>query len=308
MNYKIFKLVKIIYMKKYLPSIIFILFSINICIAQKNDSSEIQKDNDYSAPRLWVVGDGTIKKAINGDKNIPVNTSIGVIFSRNFPKGKNQAFVKNIRNFNCEAYINVASTADTLIAKLDTNNVITNSREFGSYVSFPVGSKQSASVLIQGLFDNSDFNKFENLILGGGYVFKTCFSNRVWKLNKDSTIQVSCLSVKAATFYEFLPFEYSDNGDYSIYLSMLSFSMRSIGGDIVDKNGDYTNKFIGTKQNTYLGWEPFFGFKLKNLRAEFSYPMFVVLNGKSIPGLSGGQFTATVSFTGGFPVALKKNR
>ena len=296
-------------MKKNIISLITIFFSINICTAQKNDSSEIQKDTDYYAPRLWVVGDGTVTKAINGEKSIPVNTSVGVIFSKNFARRGKQSFVENIRNLNCEAYISVASTADTLVAEIDTNNSysITNSREFGSYVSFPVGSKQSASVLIQGLFDNRGFNGFKNVVFGGGYVFKTCFSNRVWKLNNDSSIQVSCLSVKAATFHEFLPYEYSDNGDYSIYLSVLSFSMRAIGGDIVDSRGAYINRFIGTNQNTYLGWEPFFGFKLKNLRAEFSYPMFVVVNGKSIPGLSGGQFTATVSFTGGFPVALKRN-
>jgi len=36
--------------------------------------------------------------------------------------------------------------------------------------------------------------------------------------------------------------------------------------------------------------------------------MFVVVDGKSIPGFSVGQFTATISFTGGFPVALKKSK
>jgi len=296
-------------MKKNLLSFVMVLFSTNVCLAQKVDSVEMQKNIDYYAPRLWVVGDGTVTKAINGEKSVPVNTSVGVIFSKNFARGGKQSFVVDIRNLNCEAYISVASTADTIVAEIDTNNnySITNSREFGSYVSFPVGSKQSASVLIQGLFDNRNFNGLQNIFLGGGYAFKTFFSNRVWKLNNDSSIQVSCLSVKAATFHELLPYGYSDNGDYSIYVSVLSVSMRAIGGDIVNSSGTYVNRFIGTNQNTYLGWEPFFGFKLKNLRAEFSYPMFVVLGGKSIPGLSGGQFTATVSFTGGFPVALKRN-
>jgi hypothetical protein len=280
-------------------------FSIAISKSQESDSVV---SNDKPAPRLWVVGDGTIRKAINGENSLPVNTSVGVIYSRDFLSGKKQSFIKNIKSINVEAYINVASTADTIKAILDTNGNVTNAREFGSYVSFPVGAKQSASLYIQGLFDNKNFNDFENVVLGGGYVFKTYFSNRVWKLNNDSSIQVSCLSLKLATFHEFLPFEYSDNGDYSIYLSILSFSMRSIGGDIVDKKGNYTTRFIGTKQSTYLGWEPFFGFKLKNIRAEFSFPMFVVLNGKSIPGLSGGQFTATMSFTGGFPVALSNSK
>ena len=93
------------------------------------------------------------------------------------------------------------------------------------------------------------------------------------------------------------------NRDYNVIIGA-GYAYNSIRGDMgLDDNEEMRENVLGTSTTKFSGLEAFAEFRLKNIRAEFSYT--VLDSSGQTPGLSGGRMVTTISFIGGFPVKLK---
>lgn len=221
-------------------------------------------------------------------------------------------FKRFIESLDMEAYINVASSVDSLGAVLDSSNV-TNKRLFGNYVLNPVSSKQS-------VFINSDvyFNP-ELLWVRGGWItkwisganFRINASNVLWSLVEEDDYKsrfAGALNLRFGLFHEFLPNDKirddKNRRKYSVRLG-LNYTFRELTGDISSQTNDLIrNQFLGTTDTSFSGIEPSFGFRLNNIIAEFSMPMIGGAGRDDIEGLTDTQFLFSIRFVGGFSIKL----
>ncbi|MDE3741176.1 hypothetical protein [Maribacter polysaccharolyticus] len=230
---------------------------------------------------------------------------------------KNMTIDKNFKRFfeslDMEAYINVASSVDSLEAILDDGNV-SNTRLFGNYVLNPVSSKQS-------VFINSDvyFNP-ELLWVKGGWItkwisganFRINASNVLWNFadeEVDKSRYAGAVNLRFGLFHEFLPNnkirDVKNRRKYSVRLG-LNYTFRELTGDISSPtNNLIRNQFLGTTDTSFSGIEPSFGFRLNNIIAEFSMPMIGGAGRNDVEGLTDTQFLFSIRFVGGFSIKLE---
>jgi hypothetical protein len=254
------------------------------------------------------VGTGDIQKSVSEGKDINANTGLGVIFDR-----YNDS-TKIIQSIELESTINIATTADSINAKI-INNAVDNQRSFGSYVLNPISARQSLFIHSNVYFGYPDnwFGKVAKVI--SGINFGLISSNNVWTYNGESK-NVGVLLFKGGVFHEFIPDNYrlvgkgeSEEGrsKYSLHLG-ISYSYRGIFGDVrADKNGDFRNQILGSKELNYSGFEGNFGFRLNNLRADFQMPL-LKSKGNSVDGLTNTQFIFSIRFVGGFSLKINPGK
>ncbi|MEZ2414306.1 hypothetical protein ACA086_05025 [Muriicola sp. E247] len=221
-------------------------------------------------------------------------------------------FKRFFESLDMEAYINVASSVDSLEAELE-GSAVTNSRLFGNYVLNPISSKQS-------VFINSDvyFNP-ELLWVRGNWItkwisgvnFRINASNVLWNLvdeGENKSRYAGALNLRFGLFHEFLPNDKirdsNNRRKYSVRLG-LNYTFRELTGDISSQTNDLIrNQFIGTTDTSFSGIEPSFGFRLNNIIAEFSMPMIGGAGRNDIEGLTDTQFLFSIRFVGGFSIKL----
>jgi hypothetical protein len=150
----------------------------------------------------------------------------------------------------------------------------------------------------------STFGKIASVISGANIRIIT--SNSVWKF-KDTAVHLGVLALRIGVFHEFLPdnIRFNDDGrtEYSLFAG-IHYTYRGIFGDLANTNNiGVKNQILGTTQKSYKGLEINFGFRLKNIRAEFQMPF---LKGKDAPvdGLTDTQFLFSIKFIGGFGLKL----
>lgn len=257
---------------------------------------------------LDFVGTGDIQKSISDGSEIQANTSLGALFERYAgPK-------KFIQSFSLEALINVATTADTIKAKFNNDNELTNSRNFGTYILNPVSAKQSFFLNWNTHFGTELSDKKVNSLtkIFSGLNIRIVSSNNVWNYADTAIANVSALSGRIGLFHEFIPDNYrtETSGDdagkqkYSITWG-LGYSFRGIYGDIKSSGSDNLRKaFLGSSKVKFGGLETNFTIRLKNIRAEFQIPIFSA--NKSVPGLTNTQFLFSIKFVGGIPLKIDK--
>lgn len=265
---------------------------VGYCKAQTTSATVID------SVKIEFVGDANIQKSFTQGEGIPANTGLGLNFRKIFPTAKS-GFL-NTSRFELEIVISIASTVDTIKASV-YNEKVRNQREFGSFILFPVNSGQAASANVKGYFEQTPSKTKVTFLRGDGYMIRVGASNRVLALNDSMASNAAALTLRFGTFYEFMPNDKLD--DYSITFSPTSLFVRRILGDIAQNdNDDLRNKLFGTYSEIFCGWEPNVQIKLKNIKAEFGFP--IVFDQRNVKALSGGQFATSIGFSGGFSLKL----
>jgi hypothetical protein len=247
---------------------------------------------------IEFVGNTEIQKAISNNGAIPANAGLGVRFVKDFGTPTSLAHIDKLE---LDLSISIASTVDTIRAKLNSKNIITNVNDFGSSVLLPLNSGQS--VTINGkTFMNNRNTKNWIFLQNWGLEGSLSASNRVWNL-ADTSQNVSSLSGTIGVFSEMMPMKNMDN--FSISFGA-DFSIRKIFGNVGQHYSDYFRKqIIGTDKTTFIGFEPNISIRLRDIKATASFPLLFSKN--DVSGLTRGQFVTMIRFTGGFPLSLVKN-
>ncbi len=260
--------------------------------------AQAPKDPD---PLLSFYGSGAIQKSLdNGDK-LPASTGLGVNWTYWTPDAKKDKYFFN--KLELDVSVNVASSVDTLIAKYDLNNLITNSSSFGSSILTPLNSGQAAKFLLRLNFKKGLF--FNNTFIDGIKI-KYIGSNRNWKADDNGQPKFVLGTnnyFRIGLFQEFLTGDLLDN--YSLNFG-LYFAYNSIQGDIGQTSNDqFRTKILGSMNKNFYGPEAAFEIRLKNLRAEFGYSWLRAGTKDEVLGLTSGRLVTTISFVGGFGIKLK---
>ncbi|WP_299099978.1 hypothetical protein [uncultured Winogradskyella sp.] len=266
------------------------------------------------------VGTANLQQNINeANEDVQGSAGLGVIFERYFLKKGNDgkpdsdSKKKLVESLDMEAYINVASSIDSLRAKV-VNNEVTNQRLFGHYILNPVSPKQSIFINTNIYFNPElDWEKgswISKVI--SGMNMRVNASNVLWNYNNgtDNISQYAgSISFRYGFFHEFLPNDRIRDDEnkrrYSVRFG-LYYGSRHVTGDISSEaNNDLRNQFLGTVDKNYSGLEPAFSFRLNNIIAEFTAPMMRGSSESAIEGLTDIQFQFSIRFVGGF--SLKVN-
>lgn len=266
------------------------------------------------------VGTANLQQNISeANEGVQGSAGLGVIFERYFLQRDEDGLLKSgyesnfIESLDMEAYINVASSVDSLRAEVVTNQVA-NQRLFGTYILNPVSPKQSVFINTN-IFFNPELNwekgSWITKLISGANV-RVNASNILWNLN-DGTTNLSrfagAISFRAGLFHEFLPNNVirddKNKRKYSVRLG-LHYSSRHITGDISSESNDaLRNQFLGTTNRDFSGLEPSFGFRLNNIIAEFTMPMIGGSSKTDIEGLTDTQFQFSIRFVGGFSLKIE---
>jgi hypothetical protein len=262
-----------------------------------NILAETTKDKVF----IDFVGTGDIQQAVSNGQPLNANTGAGIIFERY--SGETKFF----QSQEIEATINIATTADSIVAKLNNNNLV-NRRDFGSYILNPQSAKQSIylnSNLYFGFGDSGLFKALPSLFSGVNIRFIA--SNNLWQYDDTTTKNVGAYMFRIGVFHEFLPDNYrldeNNRAKFSLFLGF-NYSLRGITGDLSSQPSDALRTlFLGTAKKSFGGFEINTGFRLNNLRLEFNMP---VLSSKSghVDGLTDTQFQFTIRFIGGFSLKI----
>lgn len=279
-------------------------------LSTKKTKSNFDIPSDKYKTFFDFVGTGDLQKAVSNGAPINANTGAGIIFERYRGEGL------LIQSLEIEASINIASTTDTVLGKyekINGVNTLTNSRDFGAFLLYPVTGKQSfyQNTLVYFGYPGK-FRPWAKVF--SGFNIRFAASNSVWGYNLTgnttdvSQINVGAFLLRAGLFHEFLPDGHRRNEDgrakYSLFLGF-NYSLRALVGDIgADKNRDLRKHFFGTDKTGFHGTEINMGFRLNNLRLEFAMPF--LNKSQQIPGLTNGQFLFTIRFIGGFGLEINQ--
>ncbi|WP_419211113.1 hypothetical protein ACNR9Q_10200 [Maribacter sp. X9] len=249
---------------------------------------------------LDFVGTGNLQASIADADEVQGSAGLGVIYERFFGLKK-----PLFRSYDIEAFINVASTVDTLKATLNDESQVTNQRLFGAYIINPISTKQSIYVN-SNVYFNPDgkmlFNKIAKFI--SGVNLRLISSNALWQFDNNTNKNLGVLAFRYGVFHEFLPDDKIRDRDgkrkYSVFLGF-NLTHRGIVGDLSSEtNDDLRNSFLGTTDFEFSGIEPNFGFRLNNIIAEFTMPSLGGSRKSDIEGLTDTQFLFSIRFVGGF--------
>jgi len=272
------------------------------------------KPSHQSQIYIDFVGSGDIQKSVSEGKEIKANTGIGIIFERY------NDTLKVFQSIEIEGIINIATTSDT-IQSIFQNDILMNRRSFGNYVLNPVSAKQSLFINSNIYFGyplskkedkegkESTFAKISKYV--SGVNIRVVASNSLWQYN-DIPINLGAIAARAGIFHEFIPDNYRLSekelrSKFSLFLG-IGLSVRGIIGDITSsENKTLRESFLGSDQTFFAGPEPFFGFRLNNLRAEFQMPILKKKE-NSVYGLTNTQFLFSIKFVGGFPLKISSNK
>ncbi|GGB65149.1 hypothetical protein GCM10007424_01320 [Flavobacterium suaedae] len=254
-----------------------------------------------------VVGAGDLQQSVSSGSDTKASTGAGIIFERYFgtiDEANGEGTKNFIQTLEVELVINIASTSDSIIAQFNEAGKFTNRRDFGNFILYPIGKKQSMYFNSNLYFGNYD-DFFSKVISGINVRILT--SNNSWKY-QESIIDMGVLSFRAGIFHEFIPDNYrlhNGRAKYSIFLGA-NYSYRGIIGDISsDGNREFRQNVLGSDETNFSGLEFNLGFRLANLRFELQIPSF--RNKNSISGLTDTQFLYSVRFIGGFPLKINLN-
>lgn len=196
--------------------------------------------------------------------------------------------------------ISIASTVDTIKAKVDTNNEISNINAFGNSILLPLNSGQSVSLNFRTFMNKRNTR---NLVLGQNWGIQGSLSasNRVWELLGKSQ-NVSTLALNLGLFSELIP---TNNMDEFSISGGVDISTRWIIGNVGHKYAEeFRKSIIESKKTFFYGLEPNITIRLRDIKAIASFP--VLFSKDDVPGLTKGQFITMIRFTGGFPLSLAK--
>nr|WP_297788845.1 hypothetical protein [uncultured Allomuricauda sp.] len=267
------------------------------------------------------VGTANLQQNISeASEEVQGSAGLGVIFERYFLERDEDGYVKTeyknrfIESLDMEAYINVASSVDSLSAEMDEAGLIIDQRKFGTYILNPVSPKQSIFINAN-VFFNPELDwqkgKWVTELFSGANV-RVNASNVLWNLN-DGNSNISkyggAISFRFGLFHEFLPNnkirDDENKRKYSIRVG-LNYSSRHITGDISSESNDgLREQFLGTVDKDFSGLEPTFGFRLNNIIAEFTMPMIGGASKSDIDGLTDTQFQFAIRFVGGFSLKVE---
>jgi hypothetical protein len=239
---------------------------------------------------VLFAGNGNIQKTFTEGQSVPTSTGLGVNYSEQWKRPKYIDFYK----IELDGFINVSSNVDTIRSKIDkASSKLSNASEFGGSILTPLNSGQAYSISFRGYFITLKLG-----IISGLYA-RYAAANRFWNYDNQS-IPATLGSFRAGAFYEFLRPDLRENCSISIGTG---FIYNSIRGDVaLPINEGFRKSILGENKIDFYGYEFNTLFRLKNIKAEFSYTH---LSGTdNIPGLSGGRLVTTISFVGGFPLKL----
>lgn len=253
---------------------------------------------------LSFFGSGDIQKSLNQGSKPEANTGLGVLFFRQFDGNSHMKI--GFQSIEFDFTVNVASTADTIVAK-STNSIIANKRDFGSYILNPTNSKQATYFNFMSYFNP---NMPDNILqlkdlfqVVDGIQVRFIGSNSVWSVNDTTNINLAGFLFRVGVFHDFIPDNIRKEKDYSITIGA-NYSYRGILGDIrFDNYKLYREQLLGTGKKRFHGFEANASIRLKNFRAEIQIPVF---NGKrdQVAGLTNTQFVTSIRFVGGFPIEV----
>jgi hypothetical protein len=259
-----------------------------------------------------IVGAGDIQQTVSSGAEANASTGAGIIFERYF--GDKQTINSTrmdslFQSLEMELVINLASTADTLIANFDEEGEFLNRRDFGNFLLYPVSKKQSM------YFNSNIYFGYPKGFVGhitrwiNGVNIRILTSNNTWNYD-NRTIEMGALSFRAGIFHDFVPDDdrLDDEGRAIFsFFAGANFSYRAILGDITSsRNEEFRETVLGTRQTDFRGIELNAGFRLHNIRIEVQAPIFRSMN--SVPGLTDTQFLFTIKFIGGFPIKIRSNK
>lgn len=267
--------------------------------------SIIKADEPFA---ISFVGNGNIQSSLESGAKIPTNTGVGVSISKYLCKTStdesgnvtysHQPFFGFYKVL-LDGSINVASTADTLVAKLDQSGQVINQNTFGSSILTPLnaGGGQAVDLSIT-LYSRKTYGGFLS-----GIQFGYTGSNRNWQIPDSANSQVidaTTNSVRIRCFHDFVVPEYRK--DYGVTIA-LGYAYNGIAGNLgLEKNSQLREKVLGTDRTAYHGFELSMAFRLKNLKVLFSYPIY---SSKSeVSGLTGGRIITGIQFVGGFGLKI----
>lgn len=267
-------------------------------VVKKVNEAFIQKEDNIS---IEFVGNTEIQKAIANNGPIPANAGLGVRFVKDFGT---PTTLWHIDKLEIDLSISIASTVDTIKAKLISNNTITNVNDFGNSVLLPLNSGQSVSINGKAYFNNVNTKNWI-FLQNWGVEGSLSASNRVWNLS-DTSQNVSSLSGSFGIFSEMMPLKNMENFSISFGIDL---SFRSIIGNVGQHYSDnFRKQIINTNKTFFLGFEPNITIRLRDIKAVASFPTLFSRCNTEVPGLTRGQFVTMIKFTGGFPLSLAKNK
>lgn len=252
-----------------------------------------EKDNEIKKVfEITFVGEGNLQSSLTSGDKLSPNTGLGVTLNRWFEDES------KIRQFSISLSISVANSFDTINAQLD-NNLVSNQRDFGSFLLIPTNNKQSA-LLTSTFYFNRVNNKLAKVFSGASFTFLGARS--IWHLNSID-YHMAAVQWKLGVFHDFVPDKYRYQNGYSIIVGA-NFGGRYLLGDINYKaNETARDQFINTKSKSFYAFEMYAQIKLRNIIAEVNLPLF--FNSDEVPGLTRSQLVTTIRFIGGFPLKIE---
>lgn len=266
---------------------------------------------DQSTGDLLFFGDGALQSAVQEKTDLAANTGVGIRWVEHFPNQPSLSFGPFYRA-ELEASINIASTADSIVATYDDQGNISNSSLFGNALLIPKSARQSGDVRLTLYFRKS-------LLLGylSGMGIRYNGANWNWIRNEnvvinDTTTILRRFSDQSNTnmfrvffFHDFINYDKRD--EYSVALRV-GYLHNWIGGDLAMENGLLRMKYLQSKQHINKGFELGVNFRLANLEADLGYSYLFSRNSKSyIPGLHKGRLVTSIRFVGGFKTDIPRN-
>lgn len=308
--------------------LIFNVAKIEVSFSQDNNNNYYtgniilpeNEENDIDKSNLTFLGNGDIQKSLAQDQPLNANTGLGVAFERYrgfYNRIGGNIMQRAIDYVSFDLVINVASTADTIYAKLDPGGQVINTRDYGAYILNPITSGQAVTfngkISFTRVTDhhsiNGDSTHWFNNVTGviNGIQLKFIGSNRLWEIN-GTTKNITGLAGRIGVYYELFPTQHRYDEDFKEQYSAtigLNYSFRSILGDFAATQYDtLRSKFLNDNNaRLYQGPEFNIALKIKNIIAEVSLP-YMYGGDRNIDGLSRWQFFTSIRFIGGFPIKL----
>ena len=265
------------------------------------------------------VGTGNLQANIaQANEDVQGSAGLGVVFERylHYTQEKYLSFneMRFFKSFDMEAYINVASSVDSLVSEYNDDVGLSNQRLFGGYIQNPISSKQSIFINSNVYFNPTvgwdSWARYIPRIISGAN-FRINASNILWNFNDDNTDfskYAGAINIRFGIFHEFLPDDKIRDDEnrrkFSVILG-LNYGFREIVGDISSNtNNELRNRFLGTTDTSFSGLEPSFGFRLNNIIAEFTMPMVRGSSERDVEGLTDTQFLFSIRFIGGFSLKV----
>ncbi len=256
------------------------------------DSTKFNKD----LISLSFVGSGNFEAAFLEGTKTGSNAGLGMIFFRKWSKNK------LLQDINLDLYISVAGSSDTLHSHWEDKKLV-NRKDFGQYLLQPYNSKQAANFNLLLYLDKSNDRILTKVIHGISAQF---YASNTTATFQEEKIDLTGLAIRLGLFHDFIPIpsQIRYRKGYSIVVGV-DYSFRGLFGDIIqDENTVFRHAILGTDRTHFHGSAFYFGFQLKNIRAEVRLPIFGKRGGE-VSGLTNTQFITSLRFVGGFPVFIE---